>query len=111
VKPIALGLVLLVVAAPARADEARLRARRRAELRYVISGAVVLGVFYMLPLALALRYEEGELSVPVLGPLLDLRRCSRCTANAVEEGVVAGMVLDAALQAAGASLLLVGARF
>jgi hypothetical protein len=107
VRAVALALSLVVVT-PAIADESAPRVRRKPDLRYVISGAVLLGVFYTLPLALAIRFEEGELAVPVLGPLIDLRRCSGCTANSVEQGVVAGLVLDAALQAAGASLLIVG---
>jgi hypothetical protein len=110
VKAVAMALSLLV-ATPAIADETVRRVRRKPDLRYVISGAVLLGVFYTLPLALAIRFEEGELAVPVLGPLIDLRRCSGCTGNSVEQGVVAGLVLDSVLQAAGATLLLLGARF
>ena len=108
-RAVALALSLVVVT-PAIADESAPRVRRKPDLRYVISGAVLLGVFYTLPLALAIRFEEGELAVPLLGPLIDLRRCSGCTANSVEQGIVAGLVLDAALQAAGASLLIVGGR-
>ena len=104
-RALALALALAVAAPSSAAPLSRVRRR------YVISGAVLLGFFYTLPLVLALRYEEPELAVPVFGPLIDLRRCSGCTANAVEQGVVAGLVVDAALQALGASLLLVGARF
>jgi hypothetical protein len=82
--------------------------RRKPNLRYVISGAAVFGFFYATSLALAIRFEEGELAVPVLGPLIDLHRCHECTASPVEQGVVAGFVLDAALQAAGAALFIVG---
>jgi hypothetical protein len=103
-------VVALLVAAPAFAD-APARARRKPALRYVVSGAVLLGVFYTASLALAIRYEEGELALPVLGPLVDLRRCRECAANPIERGVVSGLVLDAVVQAAGASLLAVGARF
>jgi hypothetical protein len=92
---------------PARGDEPQ-RERRRADLRLVVSGGVVFGFFYLLPLGLAIRFEEPELAVPVLGPLIDLRRCHECTANSVEQGVVAGLVLDALLQAAGVSLFVVG---
>jgi hypothetical protein len=98
-----LAMTLLTPSAAAASSR-----RDRPNLRYVISGSVVLGVFYVVPLALAIRYEEGELAVPVLGPLIDLRRCRDCTASPVEQGVVAGLVLDAALQAAGAALLTVG---
>jgi hypothetical protein len=104
VKAVAVALMLLL-SAPAIAEDAP---RRKADLRYVVSGAVLLAFFYTLPLALAIRYEEGELALPVLGPLIDLRRCQECTASSVEQGVVAGLVLDAILQAAGASLLVVG---
>lgn len=105
-KPTALVLAALL-GVQAVAGEPK-RERRRPDLRLVASGAVVLGFFHLLPLALAIRYEEGELALPVLGPLIDLRRCRDCAANAVEQGVVAGLVLDALLQAAGASLLIVG---
>lgn len=98
----------LVLAAPSGAEEPQPRVVRKPDLRYVVSGAVVFGFFYLLPLALSIRYEEGELSVPVLGPLIALRRCRDCTANSVEQGVVAGLVLDAVLQAAGASLFVLG---
>ncbi|HEX8950605.1 MAG TPA: hypothetical protein VF945_02115, partial [Polyangia bacterium] len=98
----------LLAAAPCRAEETRPPAVRKPDLRLVVGGAVVFGFFYLLPLALAIRYEEGELSVPVLGPLIALRRCRDCTANSIEQGVVAGLVLDAVLQAAGASLFIVG---
>ena len=107
-KAVALALALLV-ATPAVAADARLH--HEPKLRYVVSGAVLLGVFYTLSAALAIRFEEPELSLPVLGPLIDLRRCSGCTASPVEQGVVAGMVLDSLLQAAGATLLLVGVRY
>jgi hypothetical protein len=100
-------LLMLLVALPARAGETA-PPRRKPDLRYVISGAVVFGVFYAASLALAVRFEEGELAVPVLGPLIDLHRCRDCTAAPVEQGVVAGLVLDALLQAAGASLFVVG---
>ena len=108
-KAIALALALAVAAPAVARDDARLHRRQR--LRYVVSGAVLLGFFYTLSAALAIRFEEPELSVPVFGPLIDLRRCSGCTASPVEQGIVAGMVLDSLLQAAGASLLLVGVRF
>ncbi|MCU1277158.1 MAG: hypothetical protein JWM53_704 [bacterium] len=104
-----LAMVLVIVlSAPSGAEEAQPRVVRKPDLRYVVSGAVVFGFFYLLPLALSIRYEEGELSVPVLGPLIELRRCRDCTANSVEQGVVAGLVLDAVLQAAGASLFVLG---
>ena len=107
----ALAFVLAIgVATPAVAKE-DVRAHRQQRLRYVVSGAVLLGFFYTLSAALAIRFEEPELSVPVLGPLIDLRRCSGCTASPVEQGIVAGMVLDSLLQATGATLLLVGARY
>ncbi len=100
-------LLVVAVAAPVRAEEAP-PTRRQPDLRYVISGAALFGVFYAGALALAIRFDEGELAVPVLGPLIDLHRCRECTASAVEQGVVAGLVLDALLQAAGASLFVVG---
>ena len=100
-------LLAFLVAASAMAEEVA-PPRRKPDLRYVVSGAVVLGVFYTLSVALAIRFEEGELAVPILGPLIDLRRCRECTASPVEQGVVAGLVLDAVLQAAGASLLVLG---
>jgi hypothetical protein len=104
------ALVLaLVLTVPAAADEAR--AHRKQRMLLVVSGAVLLGVFYTLPLTLAIRFEEPELAVPLFGPLIDLRRCSGCTANSIEQGVVAGLVLDSILQATGASLLLAGASF
>jgi hypothetical protein len=104
-----LGAFLLagLLSLQAFGDEPK-RDRSRPDLRYVVSGAAVFGIFYLLPLALAIRYEEPELAVPVLGPLIDLRRCHECTASAIEQGVVAGLVLDALLQAAGASLFVVG---
>jgi len=104
-KPWLLLLAMILVASAAHAAPAR---RHQPELRYVISGSIVLGVFYALPLALAIRYEEGELALPVLGPLIDLRRCRDCTGSPVGKGVVSGLVLDAALQAAGAALLTMG---
>jgi hypothetical protein len=100
-------LLVLLVAAPIRARETP-PTRRKPDLRYVISGAAVFGVFYAASLALAIRFEEGELAVPVLGPLIDLHRCRECTAAPIEQGVVAGLVVDALLQAAGASLFVVG---
>ena len=100
-------LMALLVAAPTRAEEVA-PPRRKPDLRYVISGAALFAFFYVSALALAIRFEEGELAVPVLGPLIDLRRCRECTASPVEQGVVAGLVLDAVFQAAGASLLVVG---
>jgi hypothetical protein len=106
VKPCALLLAALL-SFQAVADE-RKPERRRPDLRYVISGAVLFGVFYLIPLALAIRYEEGELAVPVLGPLIDLRRCSSCTRTPAGQGEVAGLVVDALLQAAGVSLFVVG---
>jgi hypothetical protein len=99
-------LLALVLATPARADE-RPR-RRRPNLRLVISGATIAAVFYVIPLALAIRYEEGELAVPVLGPLIDLRRCHDCTARPIGQGEVAGLVLDAVFQAGGVALLVAG---
>lgn len=92
----------------AGADETAARIARRPDLRLVVSGAVVLGFFYALPLALAIRYEEGELALPVLGPLVELRRCRGCTADSIEAGIVAGLVVDGVLQAAGASLIVLG---
>jgi hypothetical protein len=106
VKAIAFALVLLI-ATTAVAPDVPPPVRRKPDLRYVASGAVLFGFFHVLALALAIRYEEGELAVPVLGPLIDLRRCRECTANTVEQGVVAGLVLDAVFQAAGASLFIV----
>ncbi|HEX6838948.1 MAG TPA: hypothetical protein VF334_20360 [Polyangia bacterium] len=106
----ALALALALVASTPAAARQDARAHRQ-RLRYVVSGAVLLGFFYTLSAALAIRFEEPELSVPVLGPLIDLRRCSGCTASPVEQGIVAGMVLDSLLQATGATLLLVGARY
>jgi hypothetical protein len=101
-KTIALILALLV-AAPAHGTE-----RRKPKLRLVVSGAVLAGVFYVLPLALAIRYEEGELAVPVLGPLIDLRRCHDCTSGPLGQGEVAGLVLDSLFQAGGVALLVAG---
>lgn len=101
-------VLALTLALPAWADADATPTRKRPDLRYVISGAVLLGAFYVPALALAIRYEEGELALPVLGPIIDLRRCRDCTGDAVGRGEVAGLVLDAALQAAGASLLVVG---
>lgn len=100
-------LLALVVGAPTGAEEA-VPPHRRPDLRYVIGGAAVFGFFYVSALALAIRFEEGELAVPVLGPLIDLRRCRECTASPVEQGVVAGLVLDAVFQSAGASLFILG---
>jgi hypothetical protein len=101
-------LLSLLVASPATAEDKPPRPRKKPDLRYVVSGAALFGFFYLLPLALAIRYEEGELAVPVLGPLIDLRRCRDCTASPIEQGVVAGLVLDAVFQAAAASLFIVG---
>ena len=106
-RPVALLLALLL-SVPAMAEEVPPPVRRKPDLRYLVSGAVLFGLFYTLPLALAIRYEEGELAVPVLGPLIDLRRCHDCTASSIGQGEVAGLVLDAVLQAAGASLFIVG---
>ena len=103
---IAALLLALLVAVPAPSEEAR--PGRKPDLRYVASGAAVFGFFYAASLALAIRFEEGELAVPVVGPLINLHRCRECTASPVEQGVVAGLVLDAALQAAGAALFIVG---
>jgi hypothetical protein len=101
-------VVAMLLATPARAEDAAPPPHRKPDLRYVISGAVVFGFFYASALALAIRFDEGELAVPVLGPLIDLRRCRECTASPVEQGVVAGLVLDAVFQAAGASLFVLG---
>jgi hypothetical protein len=103
---VAAVMLALLLAAPTRAGEVALH--RKPDLRYVISGAALFGFFYVSALALAIRFEEGELAVPVLGPLIDLRRCRECTASPVEQGVVAGLVIDAVFQAAGASLFIVG---
>ena len=100
-------LLATLLTVQAAGDEPK-HERRKPDLRYVVSGAVVFGFFYLIPLALAIRYEEGELAVPVLGPLIDLRRCRDCTESSIEQGVVAGLVLDALFQAAGASLFIVG---
>jgi hypothetical protein len=100
-----IGLVLaLLLVTPAHAKE-RLP---RPKLRLVVSGAVLAGVFYVIPLALAIRYEEGELAVPLLGPLIDLRRCHDCTAGPIGQGEVAGLVLMSIFQAGGAAMLIAG---
>jgi hypothetical protein len=106
VRTLALALTLLQAHA-AVAGEAP-AVRRKPDDRYVISGAALLGVFYAASLALAIRYEEGELAVPVVGPLIDLRRCRDCTASSAGQAEVAGLVLDAAVQAAGVGLLALG---
>jgi hypothetical protein len=88
----------------ALAEEAAWRHDRRLE----IAGGVVFGVAYALPVGLAIRFEQGELAVPVLGPLIDLHRCQDCTGSRIESGIVAGLVVDFALQATGVTLFTIG---
>jgi hypothetical protein len=107
VRALAFALALLS-ASNALTAEGPVAAPRKPDRRYVASGAALFGFFYALSLGLAIRYEEGELALPAIGPLVALRRCHECTASATERGVVSGLVLDAALQLAGASLFVVG---
>jgi hypothetical protein len=96
--------IVTSMGSPARGDEPVRWTQRRLE----IAGGVVFGVFYALPIGLAIRFEQGELAVPVLGPLIDLHRCQNCTSNPIESGIVAGLVVDFALQATGVALFTVG---
>ncbi len=70
-----------------------------------ISGGVLLAVGYLTSLVLAIHYQQPELALPVLGPLVDLRRCDRCTGSPTQDAVISGLVVDAALQTAGVALL------
>jgi hypothetical protein len=99
----ALLVTLLAPARPAHADE-----KPRPRRGLTAAGAVISTVGYLPALALAIHYRQGELALPVLGPLVDLRRCQGCTASAAEQGVVAGLALDAVVQAAGLALLVAG---
>ncbi len=101
-----LSLALLLAASAAGAEPLALRRPRPAPARrYLVAGSVLLGVGYLVALGLAVRYEEGELAVPAIGPLVDLRRCRGCAHGPVGQGEIGGLVLDSALQAAGATLL------
>ena len=70
-----------------------------------IAGGVIIAVSYLASLTLAIHYDQPELALPILGPLVDLRRCDRCTGNPAEDGIISGLVVDAALQTAGVALL------
>jgi hypothetical protein len=70
-----------------------------------IAGGVLLAVSYLASLSLAIHYQQPELALPVLGPLVDLRRCDRCTGSPAEDAIISGLVADAALQTAGVALL------
>jgi hypothetical protein len=70
-----------------------------------IAGGVLLAVGYLSALALAARYEVPELALPVLGPLIALRRCDPCTATPAQSGVVSLLAVDTVVQAAGVGLL------
>jgi hypothetical protein len=92
-------LIAAALSSTASADEPR---------RLEIAGGALFGASYAVPIGLAIRYEQGELAVPVLGPLIDLRRCHDCTGNPAQSGIIAGLVIDFALQAAGVALFTVG---
>jgi hypothetical protein len=97
-------LAMTGVGLPAFADEPIRWTQRRLE----IAGGTVFAVSYALPIGLAIRFEQGELAVPVLGPLIDLHRCQNCTGSPIESGIVAGLVVDFALQATGVALFTIG---
>ncbi len=107
-----LALSLLSSAAvPSRAwsEESKPRPKRqRPKLSFVIAGTAMFAAGYLPALVFGGRFTQGELGIPILGPLIDLRRCNRCTGTSAENGAVAGLVLDAAVQAAGLALVLVG---
>ncbi len=102
-RALALALALLTALGSAGA-EPRPRPKRRLEL----AGGLVFGVAWTPALVFAARFEEPEASVPLLGPLIALRRCGGCTADPIESGIVAGLVVDFALQATGVALFTVG---
>jgi hypothetical protein len=77
----------------------------RPNRRLESAGVVLLAIGYLAALSLAIHYQQPELALPILGPLIDLRRCDRCTGSPTQDAVISGLVLDAALQAAGAALL------
>jgi hypothetical protein len=100
-------LLLVLSCATARADHTDLR-RPRPNRRMIIAGSILLGIGYLVALGMAIRYEEGELATPMLGPLVDLRRCRGCERSPVGQGEIGGLLLDSMLQAAGGTLLTVG---
>jgi hypothetical protein len=93
--------LLCILAAPAHA-------KKPPRLGLTVAGAVITGIVYVSSLALAIRMEEPELALPVVGPLVDLRRCSQCTDGPIGQGEVAGLVLAALLQAGGVAMLAAG---
>ncbi len=102
-----IGLLLLMLCA-SRAATAEPSPALRSDQRLLVAGGSLLAFGYAIPLALALRFDQPELVVPVLGPLIDLRRCHNCTGSAIESGIIAGLVLDSAIQSVGLILITVG---
>jgi len=82
--------------------------RPQSSRRFEIAGAVLFGGAYTVSLGLSIRYEQGELAVPLLGPLIDLHRCHDCTGSRIESGIIGGLVLDFALQATGIAFFSIG---
>lgn len=102
---VAVLLVALLAARHAGAEPAR---TLRSDQRLLIGGSSLFALSYALPFGLALRFDQPELLVPVLGPLIDLHRCHNCTGSAIESGIIAGLVLDTALQSVGVILITIG---
>ena len=99
------ALLMLALSLPVHGEEPPPpRPKRKLE----IAGGVLFGVGYVTALGLAIRYEQGELAVPVLGPLIDLHRCHDCTGSRIESGIIGGLVLDFAIQATGVALFTLG---
>jgi hypothetical protein len=98
VKPLVL-LVCLALAAPVSA-----KPRRGLE----IAGGILLGAAYLASLGLAARYEVPELALPIVGPLVALRRCDPCAETPNQATILSVLVVDTIVQAAGTGLLSAG---
>jgi hypothetical protein len=95
-----LGTFLLAaLGLPCRADETP------PKQSFPLAGTITFGTSYALAFGFAIRFDEPELLIPVLGPIIDLHRCRDCTASGAEKAVIAGFILDSAAQAAGVALI------
>ena len=99
------GLLLLAVFASLAQAKDPARGPR---LGLVSAGTATFAAAYLTSLGLGARYTHGELGLPIFGPLVDLRRCDRCTGPARENAVIAALVIDFGMQAAGFAMVLAG---
>ena len=90
--------LLLTLTGPGLAEESPRRP-------FPLAGTLTFGLSYAVAFGFAVRFEEPELYVPVLGPIINLHRCRDCTGSAAEKGVIAGLLLDSTVQATGVALI------